>query len=129
MVMDEEKPDAIEQALSKAKVQIVNEEFSNFGTYVWIKSNGKVFSDGDGNVLSIEAFKDDHERIKKLKDAASYYGEPDGRAVFYPGTRQVSEETHSEQVDRMKQGLIPSMNDLGAVIAAKKTLAAYGDEG
>jgi hypothetical protein len=28
----------------------------------------------------------------------------------------------------MSQGLIPSMNDLGAVIAAKKTLEMYGDE-
>jgi hypothetical protein len=29
----------------------------------------------------------------------------------------------------MKQGLIPSLNDIGAVIAAKKTLELYGDEG
>jgi hypothetical protein len=29
----------------------------------------------------------------------------------------------------MKQGLIPSINDIGAVMAAKKTLEAYGDEG
>jgi hypothetical protein len=28
----------------------------------------------------------------------------------------------------MQNGLIPSMNDLGAVIAAKKTLEMYGDE-
>jgi hypothetical protein len=28
----------------------------------------------------------------------------------------------------MKQGLIPNMNDLGAVIAAKNTLKAYGDD-
>jgi hypothetical protein len=29
----------------------------------------------------------------------------------------------------MKQGLIPSLNDIGAVMAAKKTIEAYGDEG
>jgi hypothetical protein len=28
----------------------------------------------------------------------------------------------------MKQGLIPSLNDIGAVMAAKKTLEMYGDE-
>ena len=126
--METEKPDAIEQALGKAKARIITEEFSNFGTYIWVKENGKPFTDGNGNVLSIEAFKDDHERVKNLMDAASYYGEPNGKPVFYPGTRQVSEETHSEQIDRMKQGLIPNMNDLGAVIAAKKTLDVYGDE-
>ena len=29
----------------------------------------------------------------------------------------------------MKQGLIPSLNDLGAIDAAQKTLRMYGDEG
>jgi hypothetical protein len=28
----------------------------------------------------------------------------------------------------MAQGLLPNMNELGAVIAAKKTLQAHGDE-
>jgi hypothetical protein len=28
----------------------------------------------------------------------------------------------------MKQGLIPNLNDLGAVHAAKQTIALYGDE-
>jgi hypothetical protein len=41
---------------------------------------------------------------------------------------RISEEEYSEQVDRMKQGLIPNLNDLGAVMAAKKTLEMYGDD-
>lgn len=127
--MNDEEADPIEQALGKAKLQVIEEDYSDFGTYIWVKANGKAFTDGDGNVLSIESMKNDHERVKKLQDAASYYGEPDGKPVFYPNTRQISEETHSEQMDRMKQGLIPNMNDLGAVIAAKKTLDLYGDEG
>jgi hypothetical protein len=45
------------------------------------------------------------------------------------GTERITDEEYSEQVDRMKQGLIPSKNDLGAIIAAKQTLDAYGDEG
>lgn len=110
------------------KVQIIEEEFSDFGVYVWIKENGKAFTDGDNGVLSIESHKGDLTRIKQLQDAAAYYGEPNGRPVFYPNVRQVSDETHSEQVDRMKQGLIPSENDLGALIAAKKTFDAYGSD-
>ena len=35
---------------------------------------------------------------------------------------------YSEQIDRMKAGLIPNLNDLGAVAAAKATIAKYGDE-
>jgi hypothetical protein len=68
-------------------------------------------------------------RSKELQEAARYWGQAEGKAIFYPNMRKISEETHSEQVDRMSQGLIPNLNDLGAVIAAKKTLNAYGDEG
>lgn len=126
--MKREKPDAIEEALGKAKVTVVEPTGYAWGTYVWKKSNGKWFTDGQGNVLNVPANKGDESQIQKLRDAAAHYGEPDGQPVFFPGAARISDEEHSEQVDRMKQGLIPSMNDLGAVIAAKQTLAAYGDE-
>jgi hypothetical protein len=126
--MKNEKPRFPGQ-VGDTKVQIIEENFSNFGTYVWYKENGKPFTDGNGGVLSIEGMKDDKARIKELTDAAKYWGEPEGRAMFFPNTRKISDEEHSEQLDRMKQGLIPNMNDLGAVIAAKKTLELYGDEG
>jgi hypothetical protein len=115
--------------VGETKVQVIEENFSNYGTYVWHKPNGKAFTDGDGNALSIESMKGDLSRVQELENAAKYWGQPDGTAKFYPNMRKISEEAHSEQVDRMKQGLIPSMNDLGAVIAAKKTLKQWGDEG
>jgi hypothetical protein len=115
--------------IGETKIQVIEENFTNFGTYVWMKPNGRPFMDSDKNVLSIEGFKDDKSKIKQLSDAASYWGQAEGRAVFYPNMKKISDEEHSEQLDRMKQGLIPSMNDLGAVIAAKKTLELYGDEG
>ena len=115
--------------IGKTKVQFINDEgFTNAGVYVWQKSNGKFFTDGSGNVLNIPAMKGDQSKIDELTKAAAYYGEPEGKAMFFPGTARVSEEEFSEQADRMSQGLIPSMNDLGAVIAAKKTLEMYGDE-
>ena len=113
--------------VGETKVQVVEENFSLFGTYVWMKPNGKPFTDGSNNALSIEGMKDDKARIKELADAAKYWGQPEGRAVFYPNMRKISDEEYSEQVDRMNNGLIPSMNDLGALIAAKKTLDTYGD--
>lgn len=115
--------------IGETKAQIVEENFTDYGTYVWHKVNGKAFTDGHGNALSIEGMRNDRARIKELADAAAYWGQPEGRAVFYPGMHKITDEEHSEQVDRMNQGLIPSMNDLGAVIAAKKTLDLYGDEG
>tara|TARA_R110000868_G_scaffold256460_1_gene513179 strand:+ start:210 stop:590 length:381 start_codon:yes stop_codon:yes gene_type:complete len=115
--------------VGETKVQVIEENFSNFGTYVWHKPSGKAFTDGDGNALSIESMKGDPSRIQELKNAAKYWGQAEGTAKFYPNMKKISQEEHSEQFDRMQQGLIPSMNDLGALIAAKKTLNQWGDEG
>lgn len=111
------------------KVQVVEENFSNFGTYVWHKPSGKAFTDGEGNALCIESMKGDLSRIQELQDAARYWGQAEGTAKFYPNMKKISQEEHSEQLDRMKQGLLPNMNDIGALIAAKQTLQTYGDEG
>ncbi len=115
--------------VGETKVQVIEEKFSNYGTYIWHKPNGKAFTDGQGNALSIESMRDDASRIKELEDAAKYWGQPEGTAKFYPNMKKISEEEHSEQVDRMSHGLIPNLNDIGALIAAKKTLQTYGDEG
>jgi hypothetical protein len=112
--------------VKKPRVQIIEEPFSNVGIYVWQLPTGKFFTDGEGNALSISSMKDDLAKQKELADAAKYYGEPEGKAVFFPNVRKISDEEYSEQRDRMAQGLIPSQNDLGALIAAKKTAEAYG---
>lgn len=126
--MSNGKPDAFEQALGKAKLTVVEPTGYAWGVYVWKKSNGKWFTDGQGNVLNVPSNKGDQNQIQKLKEAAAHHGEPDGEPVFFGGTARITEEEYSEQIDRMKQGLIPTMNDLGAVIAAKQTLETYGDE-
>jgi hypothetical protein len=114
--------------IGKTKIQVVEEPFSNAGIYVWKLLSGKYFTDGEGNALSIESMRNDPAKIKELTEAAAYYGQAEGTAEFFPNVRKISDEEHSEQLDRMKQGLIPSENDLGAMIAAKQTLEMYGDE-
>jgi hypothetical protein len=110
------------------KIQIVDESFTGYGVYVWKKSNGKWFTDGQGNVLSINSRKGDQSKIAELKAAATHYGEPDGKEYYFEGSSKISDEQYSEQVDRMNNGLIPSQNDFGALIAAKKTFDAYGSD-
>jgi hypothetical protein len=114
--------------IGKTKIKLIEEPFSNAGVYVWQLPSGKYFTDGEGNALNIESMKDDPTKIKELTQAAAYYGQPEGKAVFFPNVRKISDEEHSEQLDRMKQGLIPSMNDLGALIAAKKTQQMWGND-
>jgi hypothetical protein len=115
-------------AFGKSKVTLVDKAY-DWGVYVWKKSNGKWFTDGQGNILNIPSRKGDEKQLQKLREAAAYHGEPDGEPYFFAGMGRISDEEYSEQVDRMKNGLIPNLNDLGAVHAAQQTLKLYGDEG
>jgi hypothetical protein len=98
----------------------------DWGLYVWKKSNGKWFSDGSGSVLNIPSMKGDITKMSELKKAAMHYGDDgEGQAVFVAGLTRISEEEHSEQKQRMKEGLIPSMNYIGAWKAAQDTYDKY----
>jgi hypothetical protein len=112
--------------VSNVRKKVIDKQY-DWGLYVYKKADGKWFTDGNGNVLNIPSMKGDINQISKLKQAAVYNGDPgDGKAVFVPGLTRISDEEYSEQVDRMKNGLIPSMNDLGAWKAAQDTLNKYG---
>ena len=101
----------------------------DWGLYVYKKSNGKWFSDGNGSVLNIPSDRGDISKIAELKKMAIHYGDDGlGEAIFVPGLTRVSEEEYSEQKERLKEGLIPSMNDLGAWHAAQQTLNTHGRE-
>jgi ABC-type xylose transport system substrate-binding protein len=133
--MNMEKQPKKRKQLPKMKGQVgesrakIIEKHYDWGLYVYKKANGKWFTDGNGSVLNIESMKGDIMQISKLKDAAKYYGdEGDGTCVFVPGLTRISEEEYSEQKQRMEEGLIPSLNDLGAVQAAKDTIAKYGSD-
>ena len=105
----------------------VIEKSYDWGLYVYKKSDGKWFTDGEGSVLNIPSNKGDITKIAELKKAAIYYGDDGlGEAVFVPGLTRISEEEHTEQMDRFKNGMLPSMNDLGAIHAAQQTLKTYG---
>jgi hypothetical protein len=119
-------PKTGEPIVKNVRRQVIEKKY-NWGLYVYKKSDGSWFTDGEGNILNIESTRGDISQIAKLRNAAKHYGdEGDGDAVFIPGLTRVSDEEYSEQVDRMKQGLIPSLNDLGAIKAAQDTLKLHG---
>lgn len=97
-----------------------------WGVYFWRLPDGHLLKDEEGRMLSIDAVKGDVGKILELQKAAAYYGFPEGEPWFYAGIKKVTDEQYAEQLDRLKQGLIPSMDDLGAVAAAKKSLETYG---
>ncbi len=112
--------------VSNVRRKVIEKQY-DWGLYVYKKSTGKWFTDGEGNVLNIESMRGDISKIAELKNAAKHFGDPgDGEAVFVAGLTRINDEEHSEQMDRLKQGLIPSMNDLGAWKAAQDTVDKYG---
>ena len=114
--------------IGPTKISVVEEKFSDAGIYVWQLPSGKYFTDGEGNALSIESMINDQSKIKELTDAAKYYGQPEGKPVFFSNVRKISDEEYSEQKDRMANGLIPSTNDIGAFMAAKTTFDKWGSD-
>lgn len=129
MVMDSLiNPETGKPIVKNVRRQVIEKKY-NWGLYVYKKSNGKWFTDGQGNVLNIESMRGDISKIAQLRDAAKYYGDDgEGETVFVPGLTRVTDEEYSEQLDRMKEGLIPSMNDLGAWHAAQQTHDRYGSD-
>jgi hypothetical protein len=112
--------------VSNVRRKVIEKQY-DWGLYVYKKSSGKWFTDGEGNVLNIESMRGDISKISELKNAAKHFGDPgDGEAVFVAGLTRITDEEHSEQLDRLKQGLIPSMNDLGAWHAAQQTVDKFG---
>jgi len=99
-----------------------------WGVYVWRLPNGRFFKDSDGNYLNIPAQKDDLAAITKLKEAAKYYGEPEGQPIFQSGVSRVTDEQYSEQLQRLKDGQIPSLDDIDAIADAQAGMRQYGSE-
>jgi hypothetical protein len=113
--------------IGESKVTVLDKQYA-WGIYFWKKANGKPFTDGNGNVLNVPSHRGDALQIQKLTREATALGQGDGSYEFMPGVERISDDEYAEQLDRMKQGLIPNLNDLGAVQAAKDTIAMYGDE-
>jgi hypothetical protein len=113
--------------VGESKITVLDKQY-DWGIYFWKKANGKPFTDGNGSVLNIPSHRGDALQIRKLVQEATAQGQGDGSYEFMPGVARVSEDEYAEQKERMSQGLIPNLNDLGAVMAAKQTLAMYGDE-
>jgi len=110
-----------------SKLTVLNKA-QNYGLFVWqMDHNGKAFGDGRGNVMNIPGNKYDLEKMAKVRKAAEHYGAPAGKVIFMPGVRRVSEMEYSEQIGRMKEGLIASETDIGAWMDAEKGLKAHGE--
>lgn len=100
----------------------------DWGLYFWRLPDGHLFHDGQGNLLNIPSMKNDLAKMSELRKAAAHYGKPEGEPWFYSGIKRATDEEYYEQIDRMKNGLIPNLNDMGSVYDAQQSLLKYGDQ-
>lgn len=121
--MGKQKTDKI----GKSKATFIPKMY-DWGLYFWKLPDGHLFHDGEGNLLNIPSMRGDISKIAELRKAAAHYGQPEGQPWFYPGIKRATEEEFAEQKDRMMQGLIPNLNDLGAVYDAQQGLKKFGGE-
>lgn len=103
------------------------EKFYDWGLYFWRLPSGHLFHDGQGNMLNIPSMKGDLLKMAELRAAAAYNGQPEGEPWFYAGIKRATDEQVEEQKARLAEGLIPNLDDLGAVHDAQKGLQQNGD--
>lgn len=105
--------------------KVVEEE--EYGLYIWVTNDGLRVADEDGNTMNIPSKKGDQEKIAALRDAARYYGVPNGKAVFLSGKRRVSDSEWDYQNERLRAGLIPDPLDFRAMEEEQKYARKYGN--
>lgn len=101
-------------------------EESSFGLYVWKLPSGELLGNTDGDVLNVPSEKFDLGKMKMLRDAATYYGFPEGECVFLSGRRRVTEDELEEQKERLKDGLTPDVYDAGALMDEVRNKQQHG---
>lgn len=94
-------------------IKLIEED--EYGLYVWYTDDGLRVEDGEGHVMNIPSKKGDPKKIEMLRQAARYYGVPGGKAVFLSSKRQVTDEEHEYQNERLRAGLVPDPLDFHAM--------------
>lgn len=113
--------------IGKSKATFIPKMY-NWGLYFWRLPSGHLFKDEDGNLLNIPSMRGDLSKMAELRKAAAHYGQPEGEAWFYAGIKRATDEEYSEQKQRLKEGLLPNLNDLGAVHAAQQGIKQHGND-
>jgi hypothetical protein len=77
---------------------------ADWGVYVYMNADGSALSDSEGRVLSMNGVKGDREAIKQMKVAGASLGSLGGKVAFIPGSRQVSDYEHDDQMEAFIEG-------------------------
>ena len=77
---------------------------ADWGVYVAMNPDGTALSDSEGRVLSLNGLKNDRDAIRKMKAAAAGYGGLGCKIAFIPGSKQVTDNQHNDQMEAFVEG-------------------------
>lgn len=102
-----------------------------WGMYVWRCPDGQVLGDDDGNVMNVFVMDPAHRPAARqaLRDAARYWGQPEGEPEWWSGSRPIDDDQLAYQTERAAQGLTPDPFDLGAIRDEMRALKANEQRG
>lgn len=72
--------------------------------WVWELPDGTFLSDGDGNHLCMNGMRHDLHSMTKMREAATYYGYPEGRPRFLEGREKVTQAQWEAQMEAFTEG-------------------------
>jgi len=97
-----------------------------YGMYVWVTPDGWVVQDDDCNVMNVFCMKGDRRAIDAIRQAAAYWGFPEGKPVWWSGRRRIDDEEFEHQISREQMGLVPDPFDFAAIKEEEKALKQNG---
>lgn len=97
-----------------------------YGMYVWQTPDGEILGDGDGNIMNVFCMKGNNQAIAALRQAAKHYGFTEGKPVWWPGKRRISDEEYEHQKMREAAGLVPDPLDWRAIQEEERALRQHG---
>jgi hypothetical protein len=115
------------EKIGKSKATFIPKGY-DWGLYFWKLPDGHLFHDNEGNLLNIPSMKGDISKMAALRKAAAHFGQPEGQPWFYAGIKRATDEKFEEQKQRLKEGLIPNLDDLGSVHDAQQGIKVFGDQ-
>lgn len=86
----------------------------SYGVCLWCMPDGSFLGDDEGRFLSLYGELDDFIVEEKMRQAAVYYIGPEanlGQPVWSSGSRQISDNEHDDQMERLLEGKIPDIVD------------------
>lgn len=94
------------------RIMEVSDKELAFGVCVWQMPDGSILRDEEGREFSAQARSFDPAMENKMREAVKALGITEGRPMWLPGFRKITNSEWEDQMERLQEGLIPDVADV-----------------